>query len=953
MDLNVCSRRVHDGYATIRSRGRSRPRAVYRSDSEELLKESGGPYALPRVSNSPLEQETIHQVPRWSDSGHNKFLENYGTLRRGPKTSDTSQQDRRADKIFLNTFSSSKIHLDRDKGSKIDGDEVDERLYDTVPLEESPNNRKTVKACEIDRQQTANQNAIVKSLNNFYDSVPDECLIKVPRRRSETGQGSPDDTTKTGRPKASRQPIYAVPNALRSANDNKFDSRLTTDGNYVPSGDLYRTTARYIEDINRNIAEIDKSYEELTCSSTLNGGNAAYGVINKIPRSIEPLLDQTSDDHLYSSFHRKRDTLAPMPPISPNFGENGDDRAPGTPIIESTERRVANQGSRFDFKIPRNRSNDSCRESTRTRPNSYGKLPPKLLPRSSSIENNSSRHSTGSTTTSSSTKSTESLYAICESLIALPRDQSVSQSLRQDCNAESSKKSVNHDACAGFNDVFVTMRSPRSEAMVDDLGRISKDDPRRSLRDDRKAKSQMISSSKTMDDDPRRAYQRDNSQACSTIRRNRSSNRGEASDDTGYGKSGPKINCGNRRTNADSTTLRAKDQSSYCVPAVSTTTKTGPAGSQSRPAGRERIVDPNSEDEADENKGRRERTIVTGRAAPRSSKYRSRVSASSSTGTIRRMRSSAGIDDNRDDQENELDNDEETSLLGNKRSERKPKISSYSNTPGKHCRKGTRESTQTQVEVHTDKNPFQERRYGTLPYRRSKNSTRPLHKSSEDVLDGGRIDRTDQTTFQRSCVSTLDVRAQDADALKATSPKVESLPFYLMDATEVILKGQLERTIRSDRSTRQDNPEIVESDSSPLRSTDQSFVEDNENVFKPKIEVLVKNRLPSSISRTRHNSLESEDAVAAARSHSGTQSGSGVSGFATLPRRGNVSKEQRVNETPRRLSGNVPVLEPLYEHAVSDPVKPRGNDNNVIPWWELATRKYRHRSCPALQVNSI
>lgn len=63
---------------------------------------------------------------------------------------------------------------------------------------------------------------------------------------------------------------------------------------------------------------------------------------------------------------------------------------------------------------------------------------------------------------------------------------------------------------------------------------------------------------------------------------------------------------------------------------------------------------------------------------------------------------------------------------------------------------------------------------------------------------------------------------------------------------------------------------------------------------------------------------------------------------ATLPRR-------NAKEPLRRFSGNVPALEPLYEHAVSNPVKPR-DTTKVIPWYELATRKYRHRSCPSLQV---
>lgn len=37
-------------------------------------------------------------------------------------------------------------------------------------------------------------------------------------------------------------------------------------------------------------------------------------------------------------------------------------------------------------------------------------------------------------------------------------------------------------------------------------------------------------------------------------------------------------------------------------------------------------------------------------------------------------------------------------------------------------------------------------------------------------------------------------------------------------------------------------------------------------------------------------------------------------------------------------------MEPLYEESVS--FRPRPD----IPWWEIATRKSRYRSCPALQV---
>jgi hypothetical protein len=122
----------------------------------------------------------------------------------------------------------------------------------------------------------------------------------------------------------------------------------------------------------------------------------------------------------------------------------------------------------------------------------------------------------------------------------------------------------------------------------------------------------------------------------------------------------------------------------------------------------------------------------------------------------------------------------------------------------------------------------------------------------------------------------------------------------MMDATEVILKGQIERLSR--------------------------FLQPQD-----------------CFPRTRHNS-DSEKMI-------GSEDKVELSGFATLPRRGNLGAKHQ-SDLVKRFSGNGMILEPLYEHAVSDPVKSRGTQN-VIPWWELATRKYRQNTCPFLQVNWV
>ena len=714
MDLNVCSRRVHDGYATIRSRGRNRPRAVYRSDSEELLKESGGPYSLPRVSNLPIVPDQVHQVPRWADLGKDKLFENYGTLRKTPKRQNVPRQE-----ISLNTFSKKKWQKNDSKKEDLISNE-ENQLYDTVPLEENYLTLNSFLGKTRDYANVDERNLEEPLLEKHFQNgnlyqpeavriIEQRCkIICTPEddrlsestgstksnvsRTADAGSQSceiVDNKRESSEPNG-RQPIYAIPNVAGLKNDRKNEQCLIVDGNYVPSGDLYHTTARYVEDINRNIAEIDKSYEELRSNS-----NSAYGVINKVSKN--------STNQSQISLLRKRD-MAPMLPISPTFGEN-DDRASST----STDSHSTS---------PKR----SLRVSTR--PNSYGKLPPKPLPRSSSIDG-SCRHSTGSTAT---TESTDSLYAISESLTEL--------------------------------------------TIVKDLER--RDQKRLHFGFGKKITKGEVSSS---DDE-----ELDRPLLTGTIRRNRV--RVEAADDLHHSRKERNL----RKNNVE-----------LCRRAS------------------ERILD-----------------------------------------------------------------------------------------PSRRNREG----------VLMKENHPNDRRYGTLPCRRSKGA-RPLHKSSEDVLDGERV----PGRLQRSCMSTIDVSRHDEASFNGHTQQGSCLPLYLMDATDVILKGQMHRTQSRERQER-------------LLSQEQLQPRRNENVFSATLK---------ASERTRHNSLESEEEV---------RSSSDCQGFATLPRRGNVSKDRMVNDIPRRLSGTVPILEPLYEHAVSDTVKPR-DTQGVIPWWELATRKYRHRSCPSLQVNLV
>ncbi|XP_076233469.1 uncharacterized protein LOC143178604 isoform X3 [Calliopsis andreniformis] len=766
MDLNVCSRRVHDGYATIRSRGRSRPRAVYRSDSEELLKEAVGPYALPRLSNFPVAPNDLHHVPRWSDVSKDCLLiENYGTLRDLKKTHllderrqvtlntfskgdqgrnnlpngcpQTINDARTNGQGQLNTFSSRNGADERKQDSSMQNSTVENCVYDTVPAEDY-HNRLTLQSFRPDSRKLEEKDQVdgsIKIVDCFRDAAvvePSSQKLKeieglvnssgqvqtIEKRHFGSSKGDTKvrkvavvDCRRTSNAK-DKQPIYAVPNSLSKSRRERRAN--VTDGNYVPSGDLYRTTAKYIEDINRNIAEIDKSYEELKSNSK----NSAYGVINKIAKGELP--DRSCNFYGYT---RKRD-MVPMPPICSDFCEGLDEKIEKQSDVVNKTETLKNLSA------------------LRSRPNSFRKIPPKLLPRSSSIDN-TSRHSTGSTTTSS-TKSTESLYAISESL---------SNEVEQ--NTESKMSLISDLSKNSFN----LKQDPTSTEGSDEL----------------ESKDEMSS---TDDDRPATVRSVDRLPITSTIRKNRT------------------------RVDHDKSYLK-----------------------------KDRILPTSKYDTCQPNGFIVKRNLAN-----------------------------------------------------------------------------------SQLEAKSFDNNHLKRRYDTLPCRRSRASSRPLHKSSEDVLDGERPVRNRSSSLNRPCTSNIDVSTEDSNLfedyknMKNGFDSTKHLPLYLMDATDVILRGRLDRTSRSFQR--------------------QSHFQ------------------RSSYGRTRHNSLESEP------EDKGDDDNCRYSGFATLPRRGNLSKDQPSNDPLRRLSGNVPVLEPLYEHAVSNPVKPRSTEN-IIPWWELATRKYRHRSCPSLQAHVV
>lgn len=188
--------------------------------------------------------------------------------------------------------------------------------------------------------------------------------------------------------------------------------------------------------------------------------------------------------------------------------------------------------------------------------------------------------------------------------------------------------------------------------------------------------------------------------------------------------------------------------------------------------------------------------------------------------------------------------------------------------------------------------------HGTMPHRKTRGHAhvKPLHKSTENI-----VEEQAQRAPASSDYGSSKISLSSADVSLYREDRNE----YMIDATEIIHRGSIIRK--------------------------SSFSLDRYGSLG--------GGGKSRLARTRHNSLELEDEIL---DHSS------CNGFATLPRRGNHSSK---DPSPRRLSANVPVLEPLYEHAVSDPFKPRNTTGNVIPWWELATRKYRYQSCPSLQVN--
>jgi len=756
MDLNVCSRRVHDGYATIRSRGR--PRAVYRSDSEELLKEAGGPYALPRFSNFRVVPEDARQLPRWTELDRDQpLIENYGTLRAVKSWNLEEPQ-----KVTLKTFSGqrklgvnsqisvSQANLQRENNSKnsegqkrdcqLDSNPRDQRgwkyvhrgrdrrVYDAVSLTDDPVTQKSFCAVGGTSRENSladvdnNQNdAYIKSKENIENSQnylvknpKSDCILKNEadlRVEMDEDRGSSNEDSqnignnlikknaaslfKNEAEKAKRgssedrQPIYAVPQ-VHTKTKRRVD---VVDENYVPSGDLYRTTAKYIEDINRNLAEIDKNYE-------MNANPGIYGVINRIAKN-ELLPKNRSSDLL--GYVRKRN-MVPMPPINTDLDETLDDQ---------NDRESPKKSVHYHH-----------------RPNSKGKLPPKILPRSSSIEN-TFRHSTGSTTASSS-KSTESLCAITEFVQEPSKTNS-------DCPKQDS---VWHKPASRQAESKGSNSREQSKRNAD------RDVPNRVKRDDSESKD----SSSSTDDDV--LMPRERLLVTSAIRRNRS-----------------------------------------------------------------RV------DQADKSSPKKER---------------------SENETLQRISG-------------------------------KPE------------------------QAQATENHLKDRRCDTLPSRKSRMSSRPLHKSSEDVLDGDKSSR-DVPSLQRSysCNNKIGRKQIDVEIDEDLAKMAPRGPIYMMDATEVILKGQIERLSR--------------------------FLQPQD-----------------CFPRTRHNS-DSEKMI-------GSEDKVELSGFATLPRRGNLGAKHQ-SDLVKRFSGNGMILEPLYEHAVSDPVKSRGTQN-VIPWWELATRKYRQNTCPFLQVNWV
>lgn len=721
MDLKVCSRQVHDGYATIRSRGRSRPRPITDSEEGGTVADGGGDRCalgprIDRISATNFTDDEVRRTSRersdprrkddWSCVGKNDgktILETYGTLRIASKRNDARRTGETALKTFRKVSQERETLAARNDGARkeprnvrrsrscvivdekrcnvknnnegfvvdkaekrgIDGDRAEEeRTLRTF----SPVDDRSARRVIVARPNALPRSKIVQS--GTKRSVVVGTVDRKPESRPPRGDfgrmGSLDKDTEGS------EPIYALPNSASTSRSRRDRRAVVVDGNYVQSGDLYRTTVKYIEDVNKNIAGIDKSYKISDESS-----RSSYGVINEIAKSETLCL---SDD--LCGYLRNRGGMVPMPPISPNFGENLAEN-----FVEKHESN--NEPSLHERRIEIAKSIRRSSSSSATAAGTRRKVPPSPSVRSSSLSS-TSRHSTGSTTTSS-TKSTDSLHAIDES--------------------------------ANEKAHLLGERNP-SESASDGI---------------------------------------------------------ESNDDDRF------------------------FEISRCPPCQNTLPPLDAAGN---PEKRKNPLNP-----LDRN----------------------------GTG-----------------------------------------LSNF------HARDDVLPAN------------FDENKYGTLPYRRSKERTngRSLHKSTEDVLD--RTFREKVEPSFRGCSSSIDV--SDGSSLTRDS-------LYQIDATDVILRGQLERSRLN-------------------LSAGDTF---STTIFAVN-------------ARTRHDSLKldprNEDESGKYRHAL----------FATLPRRGSVSRDQVSNDSPRRLSGNVTLLEPLYEHAVSDPVKPRSTDN-VIPWWELATRKYRHRSCPSLQVN--
>ncbi|KAF7408846.1 hypothetical protein HZH66_003383 [Vespula vulgaris] len=725
MDLKVCSRQVHDGYATIRSRGRSRPRPITDSEEGGTVADGGGDRCAlgPRIDRISATNFTDDEVRRrsrersdlrrkddWSCVGKNDgktILETYGTLRIASKRNDARRTGETALKTFRKVSQERETLAARNDGARkeprnvrrsrscvivdekrcnvknnnegfvvdkaekrgIDGDRAEEeRTLRTF----SPVDDRSARRVIVARPNALPRSKIVQS--GTKRSVVVGTVDRKPESRPPRGDfgrmGSLDKDTEGS------EPIYALPNSASTSRSRRDRRAVVVDGNYVQSGDLYRTTVKYIEDVNKNIAGIDKSYKISDESS-----RSSYGVINEIAKGETLCL---SDD--LCGYLRNRGGMVPMPPISPNFGENLAEN-----FVEKHESNNEPSLHERRIEIAKSIRRSSSSSSSAAAAGTRRKVPPSPSVRSSSLSS-TSRHSTGSTTTSS-TKSTDSLHAIDES--------------------------------ANEKAHLLGERNP-SESASDGI---------------------------------------------------------ESNDDDRF------------------------FEISRCPPCQNTLPPLDAAGN---PEKRKNPLNP-----LDRN----------------------------GTG-----------------------------------------LSNF------HARDDVLPAN------------FDENKYGTLPYRRSKERTngRSLHKSTEDVLD--RTFREEVEPSFRGCSSSIDV--SDGSSLTRDS-------LCQIDATDVILRGQLERSRLN-------------------LSAGDTF---STTIFAVN-------------ARTRHDSLKldprNEDESGKYRHAL----------FATLPRRGSVSRDQVSNDSPRRLSGNVTLLEPLYEHAVSDPVKPRSTDN-VIPWWELATRKYRHRSCPSLQAHVV